>query len=130
MNTVYGLLDPITKELKYIGCTHKPKDRLREHIGSHKLNTPVGIWVSGLRHLGARPEMVEIESGLNSEKGAASERFWMSYFLSIGAKLLNRRMKGNFASLNVDVPCKWTAHYGYCLGSRMYNDLLDNSQPF
>ena len=53
---IYGLVDPLTGELKYIGQTSNLKQRLSYHIHGDDLSyTPKNRWISGLRLLGEVP---------------------------------------------------------------------------
>lgn len=56
---IYGLYDPRTEALRYIGKTIKPKQRLAQHCRSKadQAHTPVVIWCKSLRALGLQPRM-------------------------------------------------------------------------
>lgn len=51
---IYALVDPMTRQIRYIGQTVNPESRYRQHA---KSNTPVGEWFEELRILGAEPVM-------------------------------------------------------------------------
>ena len=59
MVTIYGLQDPITGELRYIGRTARTvAKRLYEHIkDSKKLITHKDKWIQSLLRSGRRPEL-------------------------------------------------------------------------
>lgn len=86
--SIYGLDDPITHEIRYVGMTSKPLDaRLKRHLYErgkrHRCH-----WIQQLRKKGQIPGIFEIErvNGVNWED---AEKFWISYFKFIGANLTN-----------------------------------------
>lgn len=81
---IYGLVDPRTKLLRYVGQSSRgmirPKQRHVGHCWS---------WEENLINEGLKPEIAVIEElevigSLND-----SERFWISYFRALGANLTN-----------------------------------------
>jgi hypothetical protein len=89
---VYGLHDPITGNLRYIGQTVIPlKTRLCGHVSSAKVPTlPKDYWVLGLLREGFRPIIREIEVVPLSDMDKAESR-WIQHFKEQGADLLNRQ---------------------------------------
>lgn len=70
---VYGLQDPFTKEIKYVGASITPLGRLRNHIRDAKfphLNYKKAEWISGLIQKGVHPNLC-IFSAYNSVDEAA-----------------------------------------------------------
>lgn len=59
---IYGLVEPRTGELRYIGHSHEPTKRLQTHAnkGSGE-NRRLREWVSELQAVGLRPEVRMIE---------------------------------------------------------------------
>lgn len=57
---IYGLVDPVTNQLRYIGKSDNPRVRYRKHVtdksGSHKSN-----WIQQLRKSGQLPWMIIID---------------------------------------------------------------------
>ena len=85
---IYGLIDPRTQELRYIGKTNKkPEKRLKEHLEcrgqGHKIN-----WIKDILASGSTPEIFVIED-VPEHEWQDSERFWISYFRYIGSNLTN-----------------------------------------
>lgn len=60
---IYGLVDPLTQEVRYIGKANNPQKRYKEHLRSRR-STPVYQWV---RSLAKPPEMVVLASCLTSD---------------------------------------------------------------
>ena len=54
---IYGLVDPETTEIRYIGKTIRPKERLQNHMNEvsncHRSN-----WLQSLKRKGLKAEMV------------------------------------------------------------------------
>lgn len=93
---IYGLIDPITTEIRYVGRTKRSLDvRLRSHIKEARVrgNTHVHCWIKSLSNRGASPEMVLLQE-CNSDTWSEGERFWIEYFRSIGADLTNIAVGG------------------------------------
>ena len=67
---IYGLVDPRSGDIRYVGKTVKPEQRLYMHVyiavtgrrGSHK-----DRWIKELDRLGLRPEMVKLATCEHSE---------------------------------------------------------------
>jgi hypothetical protein len=57
---IYGLIDPNTKELRYIGKTKNLKDRIYNHYKKEKLkpNTYKNNWLKSLLKLNQRAEII------------------------------------------------------------------------
>lgn len=90
---VYGLCDPATGALRYIGSTAIPLNyRLACHITHRFTRTgPKNLWIRGLVEQGLKPEIFPIEE-VPISQAEESEFFWMQYFRSIGCSLFNQRI--------------------------------------
>lgn len=89
---IYGLIDPLTNELKYIGKTHSTlRRRLLGHLNDVKrgrVYIPRHKWIAGLLLLDTQPEIFAIEE-VKESAWRDAEQFWISYFRFIGCQLLN-----------------------------------------
>ncbi len=86
---VYGLCDPRTQELRYVGITNRVVDRHREHIRqAERGNTHLDRWIKQLLDAGLSPERFIIEE-IDESGRVESECFWIAYFKSIGCRLTN-----------------------------------------
>lgn len=95
---VYGLIDPTTQELRYVGKTVKPIGyRLSDHISKARRGgaTYRCNWVRGLLCDGLRPEVFLIETVDAGDDWRESESFWIAYYRSIGARLTNLTQGGD-----------------------------------
>ena len=89
---IYGLLDPRTSELRYIGLSTRGLARPRQSFapsmalreGYHKRN-----WYNQLRRLGLRPSIVVLEYVPDGESLEAAEHKHILHHRSIGSRLIN-----------------------------------------
>jgi hypothetical protein len=91
---VYGLFDPTTHELRYVGLTVDLARRVAQHIRSaQQTRTYCARWIKNVIGHGLLPE-VEVLEETDVERGPEQERFWISYFRFIGASLTNHTLGG------------------------------------
>ena len=91
--SIYGLFDPRTHELRYVGQTSKTLlMRLTGHLrtAAAGVQQSVAVWVRGLLDCGPRafPEIDLLEETAQ-EKADKAEQFWIGYFRMVGSELLN-----------------------------------------
>ena len=92
MTSIYGLIDPRTNELRYVGKTSRGlSERLRAHITRRNLHNKrhSSRWISGVILSGTKPEIFEIEKVPDGWCWKEAESFWIEYFKSIGCRLTN-----------------------------------------
>ena len=89
---IYGLIDPVTKQVRYIGWTCRDiKSRLWEHINeaiklrknSHKLS-----WIRSLLRKSLSPEVILLEY-VDINSWAEAEQKWITEFREQGVSLTN-----------------------------------------
>ncbi len=85
---IYGLCDPFTYQLRYVGASNNPEKRYQQHLTMPKNNYYANRWIRKLLQKNSPPEMFIIEQ-TDIENWGASERFWIAYFKYIGANLTN-----------------------------------------
>jgi hypothetical protein len=76
---IYALVDPRDLEVRYIGKTNDPKNRLRAHIYPHnsvKDKNIKMIWTEELKALGLRPIMSVLFQCLENEAEKYEYRFF------------------------------------------------------
>ena len=108
---IYGLCDPRTGELRYVGKTTQPlKTRLHVHV-SHAKNRfraerarHAVNWVKGLLAEELRPEIFVIETIPPYGDWADAEQFWIEYFKSLGSRLCNLRPGGEYSVFGKQSP--------------------------
>ena len=87
---VYGLCDPITDELRYIGKSSNGLSRPKRHITLiEKPRTHKQRWINGLLRAGVAPEIVVLEVLANASELDEWERWWIAYWRFIGGRLTN-----------------------------------------
>lgn len=96
-NIIYGLIDPTTKEIRYIGQSstglRRPKSHLnpsgiRPYGGNKNLNKKQA-WVKSLLNKNIKPDIITIETLDSKDQLNEAEEFWITYFRSIGSRLTN-----------------------------------------
>lgn len=96
--TIYGLIDPKTGQLRYVGKTVSLlKRRLAEHISDVRRGRvwiPRHKWILSLLQDGLCPEIIEIET-LPTEGWREAEMFWIECLRSQGCDLLNATAGGD-----------------------------------
>lgn len=99
--TIYGLVDPATRELRYVGKTQqRPAQRKAYHESLARRRgrkSPVYCWIRSLHAGGNRPEMIELETVVTGDWREA-ETFWIAYARALGARLTNCTAGGDTGS--------------------------------
>ncbi len=90
---IYALVDPRTREVRYVGQTHDPQARYEGHLrsGSDKLygSESQKEWLDSLKALNLQPEMVILEQVEPSAHVYEREFRWILHYLHEGAALTN-----------------------------------------
>lgn len=83
---IYALIDPRTREVRYIGKSVDPLRRLDCHLDDKDSSLRKSRW---LKKLGERPILKILESGVGSS-WIESERWWIKFYREeVGADLTN-----------------------------------------
>lgn len=85
---IYGLHDPRTGELRYIGKSVRPRQRVRNQM-NERANTHRGHWLAELRRLGVEPIQVIIDAVPADSDWQAIERVYIAAARASGARLTN-----------------------------------------
>lgn len=86
---IYTLRDPITREIRYVGKSDNPKQRLSEHIRKSKYTiTYKNRWLQTLKQKNLIPIM-EIIDIVDKNNWGDSEKKWISYYREEGFNLTN-----------------------------------------
>lgn len=98
---VYGLCDPDTNQLRYVGITIQGFDRIREHFYKSekkskvtKFLSPSQKWINKLKSEKKIFNVIYLEYFDNPANLDDAERFYIQYFKFIGANLLNVELGG------------------------------------
>lgn len=90
---IYTLSDPRTNEIRYVGKTKQPKDRMSRHLqkcylDKYDKNTYKSNWIKALLKENVQPKMYIIEEGDNIDINE-KEIFWIKWFKDNGYRLTN-----------------------------------------
>lgn len=88
---IYTLIDPISKEIRYVGKTKDSKDRFKRHMSDYSLIeswTEKNKWLLNLKNNNLNPIIEIIDEGDNNNINKLEIK-WISYFRSLGIKLTN-----------------------------------------
>jgi len=87
---IYGLIDPRTDCLRYVGQSKRLGKRFWRHC--HPLpndRSHRGCWLRGLRNAGLEPQLIVLEEAASSKDAAIFEAFWIASLRAAGADLVN-----------------------------------------
>jgi group I intron endonuclease len=80
---IYGLLDPDTKEVRYIGKTGRElKHRHREHVTDLKDNSHKVKWIKKLKTSNKLP-IIELIEECNELNWSEREKYWITQFTNL-----------------------------------------------
>lgn len=87
MTCIYGLLDPDTLEIRYVGKTSHPKTRLRDHClpSQLRIKTKKNSWI---KSIGCKPGFIILEH-TTKEQACEREMHWIKELKALGARLTN-----------------------------------------
>ncbi len=86
--SIYVLRDPITNEIRYVGCTKNIEQRYKAHVNKARdYNTPKREWLESLRIQGLKPvlEVVEIVNDNYLER----EKYYIQLYRKQNCNLTN-----------------------------------------
>jgi hypothetical protein len=89
---VYGLVDPVTLRVMYVGQTIRTvEERLADHLSKPSLleDCPKNDWLKGLLGKGLKPSVIILEKASNWELVDAENR-WIEVFSHKTKRLTNR----------------------------------------
>lgn len=95
MFTTYGIVDPRTHRIIYIGQTNNYERRQKEHRMAHRTRGrskkgSLQHWLKGLNRAGDKPRFIKLEEVEGEEASLASELEWIEKLSAAGVPLLNR----------------------------------------
>jgi hypothetical protein len=86
---IYALTDPTTNNIKYVGKSDDPKERLKNHIRKCKyVKTHKNNWLQQLKNNNLEPNLIILDEVLVCEWGFW-ETYWISQIKSWGFTLTN-----------------------------------------
>lgn len=88
MHSVYGLCDPRTGNVRYVGVSVSVNERYSHHLLDRKSKDKFA-WIQELKQAGLKPTLTILEKDLDLENGLRRECYWISYYSQQGASLFN-----------------------------------------
>lgn len=90
---VYGLVDPRTEEIRYIGLStqglKRPKQHHTPYYLNNETNTHKARWIRQLLSEGLIPDIVVLKQCVSVEEVEAAERDLIAEYRALGARLTN-----------------------------------------
>jgi plasmid maintenance system antidote protein VapI len=88
---LYGLFDPTTNDLRYIGKTYDLKMRLKGHLSKYSLQTKShkNHWLKSLLEKGLEPTLYVLETYNTEEECYEAEETYIQYYKELGVNLTN-----------------------------------------
>lgn len=91
---IYGLIDPRSESIRYVGKSANPAHRLSVHLDYKNSRTSMkSKWIHDLAMLGMQPSLVILEDVESGESDSA-EKKWITYYLEQGSDLVNSNKGG------------------------------------
>ena len=88
MKYIYALIDPRTRQIRYIGQTDDLSKRLRQHI-MDKSNTHKTEWIKGLLAANMRPDISQLAEIEDEDNVHMIEYRWVYFGRKNGWELTN-----------------------------------------
>lgn len=113
---IYGLIDPLTKELRYIGYSSDINKRFTDHhrLCNLKSKTHKNNWLKSLIKLGHNSELLIIEEWISAEELPDAEIEMIAYLKYIGVELTNGTSGGD--GIQRDINCHPKLAKKYLIG--------------
>ena len=87
--TIYVLIDPRDNQVRYVGATNNPTQRLKSHLLTKDDNQAKRNWFAELALYGQKPTLEEIEVTDDEEVANQRETYWIIHYIRSGANLTN-----------------------------------------
>ena len=104
---IYGLREPDTQLIRYIGKTNNPRRRWLNHL-CEKSRTRRSCWIRSLQKRGLEPEMVIIEEISGAWPWQESERYWIQFAKENDWPLVNMTSGGDGVPDSAATPRKYS----------------------
>lgn len=88
MKYIYALVDPRSRQIRYIGQTEDLSKRLLQHI-AERANTPKGEWIREMTTAGVQPEIIQLAIVRDGENAHEIEYRWVYLGRKNGWELTN-----------------------------------------
>jgi len=89
MIVIYGLYDPLTSRIRYVGKTNNPRKRLNRHLSNSKFSkVHSSQWIKSLIDKGYSPEMIILQE-TDEATWKEDEKRWIEYYKNLAYDLTN-----------------------------------------
>jgi hypothetical protein len=90
-SVIYGIRDPRTNEIRYVGKTFNFEKRKASHLipSSLRKDTLLAKWLKGLIDDKVLPDFFIIDSDIPYSVSLMAEQSWINYYSERGCDLLN-----------------------------------------
>lgn len=92
---IYALIDPNTRQIRYIGKSIRPRERLQNHMNEPVSNCHRSHWLQGLKAEGKKPHQVILQELDDADDWQAVERWWIAKGKASGWPLTNNTAGGD-----------------------------------
>lgn len=92
---IYALLDPESLQVRYVGKSVRPNERLSNHMNEPPSSCHRSHWIQALKRRGLRPVLVILESVCGAWPWQESERYWIKRGRTLGWPLTNNTSGGD-----------------------------------
>lgn len=96
---IYGLADPESDTIRYVGHSFSPQSRYNEHI--NRQPSPVGAWARELISKGTPPKLVIIEEVDKEVNPVEREWYWYNKLLESNCLLNNAKPANSRLTMNL-----------------------------
>jgi len=83
LKTIYALADPVTKEIRYIGCAFEVFVRYGVHLRNNRIVKRDSLlkynWIKSLKDKKLKPLLIILEK-VNAESAKEAEMVWMKFY--------------------------------------------------
>lgn len=90
---IYGLFDPETGAIRYIGRSWNVDNRYKSHCFTRD-RSPKAQWVKSLAAQGQRPDVAVLQECADANEAKTAEYDWIMKVIDAGGDLLNARYVG------------------------------------
>lgn len=88
--SIYALVDPDSQKVRYVGRSHNPEKRLRQHMATAKdIGTLKEEWLYFLKLEGKKPLLVILEE-VPWQGAEEAELWWIFHYYDSGEQLCNQ----------------------------------------
>lgn len=122
MYTIYALVDPRTRQIRYIGQTSRhPTVRSEDHWSNEdEHNKRKRDWIQELKLLNAKPSVVALQYVNSANEANKSERYWITLGLRYNWPLVNGTTPASYNDAQKRAKKKAATKPAFCTWSIWY----------